>query len=47
MCDTLEISVCVLRIYYQQTHISNVAIGTTESYNRVGVFILFLDNFVE
>uniref|UniRef100_A0A2H8TYH1 Zinc finger MYM-type protein 1 n=2 Tax=Melanaphis sacchari TaxID=742174 RepID=A0A2H8TYH1_9HEMI len=47
ICNTLEIAVCVPRVSGRQTHRTNVDVDTPESFYRVGVFIPFLDNFIE
>lgn len=36
ICNTLEIAVCVPRIFGRQTHRSNVDVDTPESYYLVG-----------
>lgn len=43
----MDIAVCVPTISDRQTHRSNVVINNPESYYRIGLFIPFLDNFIE
>jgi hypothetical protein len=46
-CNKIGIDVCIPRISGRQAHRSNVAINNPESYYRVTIFILFLNNFID